>query len=90
MRRPGLHRHNSPRLLRGSGIEDGKYRIYEKYFTNPTVKEYAKFLKDEYGIGGYGYGQERQDHNGKGIRMEWLLRNLSAEERRKMIKRGCL
>ena len=58
-------------LLRGSGIEDGKYRIYEKYFTDPTVKEYAKFLKDEYGIGGYGYGQERQDHNGKGIRMEW-------------------
>lgn len=58
-------------LLRGSGIEDGKYRIYEKYFTDPTVKEYAKFLKDEYGIGGYGYGQERQDHNGSGIRMEW-------------------
>ena len=61
-------------LLRGSGIEDGKYRIYEKYFTDPTVKEYAKFLKDEYGIGGYGYGQERQDHNGKGIRMEWTDR----------------
>lgn len=58
-------------LLRGSGIEDGKYRIYEKYFTDPTVKEYAKFLKDEYGIGGYGYGQESQDHSGKGIRMEW-------------------
>lgn len=58
-------------LLRGSGIEDGKYRIYDKYFTDPTIKEYAKFLKDEYGIGGYGYGQERQDHNGKGIRMEW-------------------
>ena len=62
-------------LLRGSGIEDGKYRIYEKYFTDPTVKEYAKFLKDEYGIGGYGYGQERQDHNGKGIRMEWTDRD---------------
>ena len=61
-------------LLRGSGIEDGKYRIYEKYFTDPTVKEYAKFLKDEYGIGGYGYGQERQDHSGKGIRMEWTDR----------------
>ncbi len=58
-------------LLRGSGIENGKYRIYEKYFTDPTVKEYAKFLKDEYGIGGYGYGQESQDHSGKGIRMEW-------------------
>ena len=62
-------------LMRGSGIEDGKYRIYEKYFTDPTVKEYAKFLKDEYGIGGYGYGQERQDHNGKGIRMEWTDRD---------------
>ena len=61
-------------LLRGSGIEDGKYRIYEKYFTAPTVKEYASFLKHEYGIGGYGYGQERQDHNGKGIRMEWTDR----------------
>ena len=39
-------------LLRGSGIADGKYRIYEKYFTDPTVKEYASFLKHEYGIGG--------------------------------------
>ena len=58
-------------LLRGSGIADGKYRIYEKYFTDPTTKEYASFLKREYGIGGYGYGQESQDHNGKGIRMEW-------------------
>ena len=58
-------------LLRGSGIEDGKYRIYEKYFTDPTVKEYASFLKHEYGIGGYSYGGESQDHNGSGIRMEW-------------------
>lgn len=61
-------------LLRGSGVEDGKYRIYEKYFTDPTVKEYASFLKHEYGIGGYSYGQESQDHSGKGIRMEWADR----------------
>lgn len=58
-------------LLRGSGFADGKYRIYEKYFTDPTIKEYASFLKHEYGIGGYSYGGESQDHNGSGIRMEW-------------------
>lgn len=62
-------------LLRGSGFTDGKYRIYEKYFTNPTVKEYASFLKSEYGIGGYSDGHNSQDHDGKGIRMEWSDRD---------------
>lgn len=62
-------------LLRGSGFENGKYRIYDKYYTEPTLKEYASFLKHEYGIGGYSYGHDLQDHNGKGIRMEWYDRD---------------
>lgn len=58
-------------LLYGSGVQDGKYRIYDKYFTDPTIKDYANFLKREYGIGGYYVGQESQSHDGKGIRIEW-------------------
>lgn len=39
-------------LKRGSGVEYGKYRIYDKYATNPTTAEFAKFLKSEYGFSG--------------------------------------
>ena len=59
-------------LLRGSGFEGGKQRIIDFYFKESSNTERAKFLKDEYGIGGgsvtfsnniSGYA----DHNGKGI-----------------------
>lgn len=45
-------------LKRGSGFEYGKYRIYEKYQENPTDKEFADFLRREYGTGGGGYDDE--------------------------------
>lgn len=39
-------------LRYGSGFAQGKLRIYALYAQNPTPKEAAEFLKDEYGIGG--------------------------------------
>ena len=36
----------------GSGVVDGKYRIYEYFSRGLSSKENAEFLKNEYGIGG--------------------------------------
>ncbi len=55
-------------LKRGSGFQHGKYRIYEKYLTNPDTKEFAAFLKKEYGIGGGGYENEYWS-DGKGLKL---------------------
>ena len=57
-------------LQYGSGFQDGKYRIFDRYNENPTSKAFADFLKHEYGIGGHssvnGYDEW---HDGKGIRV---------------------
>ena len=46
-------------LLRGSMIQGGKTRIYNFMQTNPTPKELADFLKNEYGWGGHsGFEQD--------------------------------
>ena len=55
-------------LKRGSGFEYGKYRIYEKYQDNPTDKEFADFLRREYGTGGGGYDDEIWT-DGKGMKL---------------------
>ena len=55
-------------LKRGSGFEYGKYRIYEKYQENPTDKEFADFLRREYGTGGGGYDYEIWT-DGKGMKL---------------------
>jgi len=39
-------------LARGSGIHEGKYRIYFHYLEHPSVKDSISFLKEEYGWGG--------------------------------------
>jgi len=39
-------------LTRGSGIYDGKFRIYEQYLKQRTPEENISFLKNEYGTGG--------------------------------------
>lgn len=41
-------------IMRGSGFQDGKFRI-AKFFQehNPNNKEFADFLKNEYGTGGH-------------------------------------
>ena len=56
-------------LKNGSGFEYGKYRIYDKYQTNPTDKEFAAFLKHEYGIGGMSSSGDEIWSDGKGLKL---------------------
>lgn len=60
-------------LQDGSGIEDGKYRIYEQFQKSLSQSENAAFLKEEYGIGGAypKIAASRIDewHDGKGIKI---------------------
>lgn len=58
-------------LKTGSGFAQGKFRILDKYLSNPTVLEFANFLKKEYGIGGYSSSEESQSHDNKGISLEY-------------------
>ena len=52
----------------GSGVEHGKFRIFEKYQENPTEQAFIAFLKKEYGWGGHsGYGSTGQLHSARGI-----------------------
>ena len=58
-------------LTRGSGVSEGKFRIYEQFEKSLSAKENADFLKNEYGWGGSypvitGAGIDEQ-HDGKGI-----------------------
>lgn len=58
-------------LTRGSGVSEGKFRIYEQFEKSLSAKENADFLKNEYGWGGaypaiVGAGIDEQ-HDGKGI-----------------------
>lgn len=60
-------------LTRGSGVSEGKMRIYEQFQKSLSAKENADFLKNEYGWGGsypviIGAGIDEQ-HDGKGIRI---------------------
>lgn len=41
-------------LLRGTGFQHGKLRVYEFYQEDPTSKDAINFLKNEYGVGGWG------------------------------------
>ena len=57
-------------LQYGSGVQYGKYRIFDKYNENPTSKAFADFVKHEYGIGGHGSTNGDDEwHDGKGIRI---------------------
>ena len=57
-------------LRYGSGVQYGKYRIFDKYNENPTPKAFADFVKHEYGIGGHGSTTGDDEwHDGKGIRI---------------------
>ena len=58
-------------LTRGSGVSEGKMRIYEQFEKSLSAKENADFLKNEYGWGGsypviIGAGID-ENHDGKGI-----------------------
>ncbi len=57
-------------IMRGSGFLDGKFRIDEYYRKNkPDTKEFANYLKKEYGTGGHSGNGDIGfvDHDSKGI-----------------------
>ena len=54
----------------GSGGMNGKFRIIDRYNENPTAKEFAQFLKTEYGVGGHIDAEESIHYDSRGIRME--------------------
>lgn len=60
-------------LTRGSGFENGKRRIHDFFRNNLSKKERAKFLKNEYGIGGVGYAGYTQNHDSKGIKLDVII-----------------
>lgn len=48
--------------LHGSGFSGGMKRIYVYFMQNHSLKEKAIFLKNEYGIGGFGRAYEKPCH----------------------------
>ena len=63
------------RLTGGSGIEHGKFRIYEYFMEGHEPKDNIAFLKNEYGTGGSshalpGSDSGHEDHDARGIRLE--------------------
>lgn len=82
-------------LTRGSGIHQGKFRIYEQFLKQDSSENNITFLKNEYGIGGaYPAISGRnldENHDAKGIKIsrgrisqpdaEMLLRWNKAEKR---------
>ena len=59
----------------GSGFAYGSFRIYDYFMEGHDSKEAAKFLKNEYGIGGSssaiaGTEHSWQNHDAKGIRLD--------------------
>ena len=61
------------RLKEGSGISEGKYRIYSYFTSGHTEKEKTDFLKKEYGIGGscgiWGVDNSYENHDAGGIEL---------------------
>lgn len=62
-------------LQRGSGFQNGKYRIYRQFQKNEDSKGNIDFLKKEYGTGGGSHDfpdgmQGHTWHDGKGIAIE--------------------
>ena len=59
----------------GSGIHNGKYRIYDYLSGKHTDKEKIEFLKNEYGTGGHSHAlsgatHSGEDHDSRGIRLK--------------------
>ena len=62
-------------LRGGSGISDGKKRIYNFFKKNHTTGEQANFLKEEYGTGGHSHALSgargsNEWHDAKGMKLE--------------------
>ena len=64
-------------LQRGSGFENGKFRIYQQFLKGETNIKNADFLKNEYSIGGHTIEIEElfQNHDSKGITFEEFKTN---------------
>ena len=63
------------RLAHGSGMEGGKFRIYDYFKEGHGTADAAAFLKKEYGVGGSSQGlpgsdNSWEDHDHKGIRLK--------------------
>ena len=56
-------------LCRGSGVSEGKLRIYSYFMQGHDPKECVAFLKNEYGIGGHSSLGYDEWHDGKGIKI---------------------
>ena len=48
-----------------------KQRIYECYITKPTLEEFAKFIKNTYGTGGWGSSGSSGWYDAKGLKLKW-------------------
>lgn len=55
-------------LCRGSGVSEGKLRIYSYFVQGHDAKECAAFLREEYGDGGHSYTGYDEWHDSKGIK----------------------
>jgi len=71
-------------LAGGSGVSEGKFRIYEQFQRGESAEDNIKFLKNEYGIGGHsdaipGTGIW-EDHDGKGITLTRSFRSGEPKE----------
>jgi len=65
-------------LLLGSGVQNGRNRIYEFALTDPTSSAFSGVLKDEYGIGGRSVNKNGigfESHDSKGIEFDWINEN---------------
>lgn len=59
-------------VMRGTGFQDGKFRVADFYETSPSKKDFADFLKKEFGVGGHsGDGSVKfTNYDSKGIEIE--------------------
>jgi len=55
-------------LRRGGSISEGKMRICSYFMQGHNAKECEKFLRDEYGEGGFGHTGYSESHGAKGIK----------------------
>ena len=72
--------------LRGTGFVDGMKRVKEYFATENSITQKAKFLKNEYGMGGFGSPRKKPcyihsmktfGHNVNGISFEYYDENMN-------------
>lgn len=57
-------------ISKGGIVDGGKFRLNNFFSKEHTLAEQVRFIKDEYGIGGYADGKYNEWHDAKGIRIE--------------------